>query len=858
MLDTTPDLSNLDKQLSVLLASDSSNQLEPHFSVLKRLLLQYPLLHCNCQALVKDFNSLFLDDYWLKLEVLAQDILQEDDALFRRCLFNIASAIKNSKSRPSTVLVFKKNIDLLHFYRMNFKLGKELHHAVMLWDTNSTLARSTTHAVAQMAAQCLKILCDDSSVAEALVEEGILWFKSTMHFRQVLNQYPVKSKQKSALFYLLQAYKPEKFELTLLSINEKKVDVTDLQETAPLLVQQLKRLADSPKFKGALEHDIASMTLRFLAVIHSIRTVAKEHNEAFTNMGLDSFRVENFSLLKAAKNTLSKYQFPELILILEQHYGIEIHRHYYVDNLLSFYFENQKKYRLIDYSEVAETCPSIMPELHNLHQSETELLPEKNYGMETLHTRFSKIKNLILYYIVVEYNSELTIHGLNCLSVQNNKIQKAIFQHIQTKVKSKKMSVKGATSLIEVIRWLMSVTGQQVVESFKISYKRHQKHARRLKLEDLYNDDELRELIFYIEKGIEEISNEKQLLALYFARIQVKSCWNTSPMTDIELNDITDVELPTSKKSMTLLIQKPRKGYDIDTYSLDGRTVNSVMRDIVYVRDKLTESYRNLGDDHTIKYLFIFKEKTNVSRVKAGNIISHIKTILNRLGCTVSYNSMRIRKSGVNHLYLEVAKQMRAYESVKLHTFETFINHYQRISEQKTHETLHKAVDVMQRYFTGRKIDPEIKILMVEDFSTQKTPTGECVSKGNDLEATLYNKDHRSLSSSKNNAWCSDFLACVWCKNFRTVADPEHVWQLLSYRDYVLSDMSASISDIENNEFQQEAIKTLHQRVDEILAQVAKKSVFAVSKGKELMAQNGMHPFWAFAVTSVKSIGDIS
>ena len=93
----------------------------------------------------------------------------------------------------------------------------------------------------------------------------------------------------------------------------------------------------------------------------------------------------------------------------------------------------------------------------------------------------------------------------------------------------------------------MAITGQTVVEAFKLSFKRHQRHARRMKIEDLYSDQELRELIYYIEKGIKETGNVKQLIALYFARIQVKSCWNTSPMTDIELNDITEVSLPTAK-----------------------------------------------------------------------------------------------------------------------------------------------------------------------------------------------------------------------------------------------------------------------------------------------------------------------
>ncbi|WP_286235350.1 hypothetical protein [Thalassotalea sediminis] len=861
MLDTVLDLSQLEEQLGSCLTDENCKRIKLHISFLKRLLLRHSVLRNHCQSLIQDVNSLFRDDYWLRLEIQAQHIEPEDDVLFRRCLFHFATALTKVSSRPSTVFVFDTNIDLLHWHRKSFRLGKELNDAISAWDKRSTFARSTTRAIAQRAPKCLQLLCDCSpSLTKQLHEKGLLWFKSTTHFRQIFNKYPIKDKNsilQSALFSVLKAYQPDHFQVIRITINDKSIDVTDLNDIEPLLIEQLQALANSDKFKGELEHDVVSMTIRFIANLNAIRKVIQSNKLLINGKGLNGFKQNNYQVLKKAKCILSKYQFAELLLLLEQYFGHEVHRHYYVDHLLPFYFEKEKKYRLIDYGEVASKCPGIMAEIEQIHKSETELLPEKNYDMETLHTRFSKLKRLILKYIVPTFKYELASHGIRCLSIKKNRIQKALFQQLQSDVKTKVISVRSGTSYTEAIRWLMLITGQQVVEAFKISLKRHQRHARRIKMEDLYSDDELRELIFYIEKGIKETDNVKKLLALYFARIQVKSCWNTSPMTDIELSDIADVALPTAKKSISLLIQKPRKGYDIDTYSLNGRTVNSVMRDIVYIKDTLTQGYRHLGDQHTQKYLFIFKEKTNVSRVLAGNIIAHIKSILNRLGCTVNYDSMRIRKNGANHLYREVAKQMRAYESAKLHTFDTFIKHYQRVSEQKTQQTLHTAVDVMQRYFTGREIDPEIKVLMVDDSSTQKTPTGECASQGNDAEASQYGKEHRHLSGGKENGWCSDFLACVWCKHFRTVADPQHVWQLLSYRDYVLADMSASISDIENNEFQQEAIAALHQRVDDILEQVAIKNSMAVAKGKELMAERGMHPYWAFAVTSVKNVGDI-
>lgn len=862
MLNGVLNFSRLETQLSENMTAESSKRVKLHIQFFKRILMRYEVLHGYCHRLVKDINSLIDRDYWLKLEVKSAYLQPKDDVLFRRCLFHFASTISEVKSRPSSVFVFDTNIDLLNWYRKNFELGSDLHEALTNWNLDSGLAGSTTRFYAQKALMCLHLLFDKApKLADLISKHGLSWFRSSQHFKNVFHEHPIEDRNKvlqSALLSVLRVNYPKRFSTVKIAINRKSIDVTDLAQSEPVLIKQLQAVADSEKFKGDLEHSIEAMTRRFLAIVTSIRRFSEEKPDAFKEHGLDNFKANNFSLLKEAKAALRKDQFSELLLVVEQHLGEKIHRHDYIAHLLPFYFKRYESFRCIDYSEVALTCPSLMLEIEQLHRSEIALLPEKNYNIETLHSRFSKLKRLIVNYLIPNYKKEVLEHGFLCLGMDQSSIQKAIFEQLQGAVKSKSISIRSGASYTETMRWLMTITGQETIEAFKISYKRHQCHARRLRIEDLYSDSELRELIFFIEKGINEVQNSKQLLALYFARIQIKSCWNTSPMVDIELSDITDVTLPTAQKSITLLLQKPRKGYDIDTYSLDGRAVNSVMRDILFVRDTITKDYRNLAAPAVQPFLFITKEKTNVSRIKSGTIVSYIKALLKRLGCRVAYNSMRIRKSGANHIYRDVAKQMRAYEAVNLHTFDTFIKHYQRISEQKSQETLHTAVDVMQRYFTGREIDSEIRVLMVDDGSTQKTPSGQCSSRGNDEEAKQYNKTHRHLQQSRSNAWCSDFLACIWCKHFRTVADPEHVWQLLSYKKYVLSDMSASISDIDNNEFQQEAINALQQRVDDILVQVAKRSQSALNKGEELLMNKGMHPFWEFAITSANSLRGIN
>ena len=115
-----------------------------------------------------------------------------------------------------------------------------------------------------------------------------------------------------------------------------------------------------------------------LSVVSSIRIVSDKNKYAFVDEGLDGFKKDQFALLKEAKTLLRRDQFTELLILLELHFGREIHPHDYVDHLLPFYFEKEKLFRHINYSELVKLCPEIENELLKIHRSETELLPQKN------------------------------------------------------------------------------------------------------------------------------------------------------------------------------------------------------------------------------------------------------------------------------------------------------------------------------------------------------------------------------------------------------------------------------------------------------------------------------------------------
>ncbi|MEL7292918.1 MAG: hypothetical protein AAGJ67_13445 [Pseudomonadota bacterium] len=640
----------------------------------------------------------------------------------------------------------------------------------------------------------------------------------------------------------------------ILELPVGNTNITDLFNFSPALVADLKKIQASERYQGIKGHSLRSISARFRMVLTACRfVIANEPNADVLKQGCSGFIENNYAFLRAIYGSKIRIDlFNELLIALGIFMGSPILKHHYKSDLWAFYFDAQDSWRHIDSSDLKEILPNVHSEMTELHDSEIELLAQKSYNIETLHTRFTKAKRLLRERVAPYFRAEFQLYGLQALSVDNNRIQKALFQALQNDVQQEKISRRTGTGYVEVVRWLMEVTGQEVVEAYRISMQRYQVHAKRESLGKTYSDEELIELVYHLEKAIEQARDRKQRIALYFAKIQLKTCWNTAPMCAIELSDIKEIELPTSKKTMVIMLQKARKGYDIDTYHLDGRTVNSVMQDLLQVK-ALTEPYRDKCS-HLKSILFIYEEYGEFVCIKGSNVTAYINALLEAQGCGVRYNSQRIRKSGANHIYREVAKDLRKYKQRMRHSYSTFIQHYKQVGEVDTQNTLGNALKTMQSYFTGREISSDIIIIDKSDAELQQqTPTGLCTSKGNDIEAKQYHKEHRLLHKEygQEAAWCSDYLACIWCKYFRTVADPEHVWQLLSYRDYVLADMRASVSNLESNEQQVEAMEILESRVNDILQQLSIRNPQAVEQAEEMQRKQGMHPFWLFAISTV-------
>ncbi|MBF4354970.1 hypothetical protein EAY36_27470, partial [Vibrio anguillarum] len=149
-------------------------------------------------------------------------------------------------------------------------------------------------------------------------------------------------------------------------------------------------------------------------------------------------------------------------------------------------------------------------------------------------------------------------------------------------------------------------------------------HALRMKSSDTYTLDEIRELAFHIEKGV--VKHDWPLqdrLAMYFARIQIKTCWNTSVIANIECSDIRQIDIPTSTRPVTIFIQKPRKGYKTDHFNFDYKSSRSAIHDLLKVRDTLTSSTRSkYGGHDNSRFLFIYEELGQLKTIDYNVVVA--------------------------------------------------------------------------------------------------------------------------------------------------------------------------------------------------------------------------------------------
>ena len=789
-------------------------------------------------------NALLDRDYWVSIEIASFKYLGKFNQPFTRALhtYLILTARDEFIERPTAVVIDGAKISLLNLYACNEAIGAEFMEASKSLITIGTQANSTKKVMIQSVSCALNDFLSVNNNQRNLIStfEGI----SSGHVASASKMVHIRTSIKG----ILECYHPESHRKKIIKIGSLPINVSKVSKLSPVIIQQLKALALSSYFSGSLGHREYSLKSR---LSHALRVIIKFAGEnyhfqsEFKKNGLNCFLFDDHKFLKELRIDVSRRDYCAIRNVIEHFSGFEIVDASFVENMLLFNDAESDLCRTLDISSLAVFGEKIIHDFKFIQKSEMELLSQKSYGYVTLITRFSKLHSLLTKYGVVDV---LKDYGINCFGFDNGAFQLEVLMKIQQDVNRKKISRRTGEAYVSAVRWVCEITNQKFKNAYRISSNRHAIYAKRLSLADTYSEEDIREIAYYLEKLIsnKECSNN-DLIALYFARIQLKTCWNTSSLSRIECDDVIEVDFPTKSKPISVLLQKPRKGYLIDHFEFDTSIAKSAIHDLLLVKNDLTSAIRKkYRNEPFVTRIFIMEIGGKVKPIKFETIVKRISDLLTKSGCSIKYNSAKLRKTGANFIYDQVSKDIGRYKDALKHSYATFLKHYQRINEVTTQTTLHDAASIMEQYFTGKEICSDIKIVTGYDSDTQITPVGLCVATKNSTDSKRYSNSHIKFTSITESDRCSDFLACIWCKNYRVVADAEHAWQLLSFKNYVLSDMESATASFSENSLQKQAINALSNRVDLIIGSLKKANDKAVNEAFNLIKNNGMHPSWGF------------
>lgn len=799
------------------------------------------------KLLTQGIRSLNNKNYWIDLEIFSKSMLDQDISVaFTRALFALFKLCSNQPAleRIGFIRFGEKNISMLEVYTHSKKLGEELNKALETLKQSEGRTNETKANIANNIISFIKYLdtqayrCKTLEGIYALSKQNTLFNKLSTTRRIAL---------RTSFNALMSVYNPNKYEKEIIRIGSKSVNIKAATKLSPVLRDQLEKVSQTDHMRGAHGHSDRSNVSRLST---NIRTIVKlceidqEFSSKFHENGLDSLSLDNFSLLRSATSKIKNFEINELKRLYEIYSGKNIDKDEINEYLLKFSDKRSGHTKYINMAGLLLFGKQFLEDIVLLHKNEIFLNDQKSYSMETLHNRFSVLMKMKKHFCKEATNK----HGLRFLSECDGKYQIELLSKIQAECINKSISRRTAEAIFSCIRWICQITNQPFINAYRITSNRHAKHAARLSTKDTYSLEEVRELAFYIEKSIANVAtSSKSLLALYFARIQIKTCLNTASLIAVECKDIQEVDIPTAHKPITVLIQKPRKGYVTDHFCFDPKFPKSAIHDLLHVRDQLTSAVRiKFSKDIKSARLFIYEEAGQLKYLTNSRTIPNIARLLIGEGCSVKYNSAKLRKTGANEIYRQIAKEIHGYKDALKHSYETFLKHYHRINEAKTKRTLAEAASVMDKYFTGKEISTEIKIVTEYSNSTQLTPVGGCTSKAGSKEAVSFNKSHPGLSPN-DSLRCGDFLACVWCKHYRIVADADHVWQLLSFKDYVIADMQSSTAHFPNSSIQKQAVSALNTRVDTIVNAISSLNPSAVPTGVKMIKEKGLHPAWEYA-----------
>lgn len=770
---------------------------------------------------------------------------------------------------PSKLNLKGYTTDIAKLYAASELLFND-YHAFLSHLLNSDRDQQTLRQIKASTHATLIQLIQNSSYSELLAQHGLKAFIVDIELLKVASK---AERYNEAHFQLmLSHFDKNAFQKKLIyASNKYELDFTDIQRISPMLYNDIECYSKiigntfASHLKSSTVRDRFSAFRRALPVLQSVLSTAQ--NKKLIDKGLVTI-VETKGLLKKlhGDTRLPKRMFSlfhEICLCIYP--GKTPEPFLLRDNLLSFPNIDKNRDTQCDFTSVKAISEYMYDDFVQLLNDFKANIKQKNIAIISVYHNYQQIKALLNKYRDTFTQVHLDIlvqYGIKGFSVSNGLVQKHLLAELQSSVNNNSLSRETGRTYRASFVWLMRQFDIPFYDIYPIKLTKTVKHNQQLNTDDFYTEGQCRELAFYIEKLLRDDSTSLyHKIILHFGKIILKTAWNIAPLLNLECEDIVEIVSPiTNKVEYAIVLQKARAGYQNDTYyfaktNLKADTLKSAISDLIIVRDELTRDLRKRTQHRN--FVFIYPRNGQVLKLEYPSV-KYLSTILKNAGCSIKFVAQKIRKGGVNSIYRKVYKDLNKLTCITKHSFDTFESNYLRIDPNQSRYSLNQATKVMGDYFTGKEISSDIHIITDESANQhQVVPSGSCAAQANNKEANRYDKEHRKIHQTiddKDSKLCADFLSCIWCKYFRVVVDAEHIWKLLSYKNYILLGMEMSVVDFDASNQQIASINILKQRVDDIINNLRERNDKAVDDGFMLLEKQGMHPDWEFACPSITVI----
>lgn len=643
----------------------------------------------------------------------------------------------------------------------------------------------------------------------------------------------------------------------------------------------------SPKFREEISSFVAksnekyhvSRIKKFIRFMHTFRAflsdeqlkeIRKNGVAAFTNYNAKLWQFYHDTLPKEVKGQQNIFDLRSVLNSLLAHV---FERKVYINEYLAYMLKyphpsvhGEWQYQSFEY--IYDNYPKLFEHIKKVHYISLNRTDAFQTQVSSVKSQFSQF--LISIKSNDDYLSEnqkkiVAEKGLYGLADYNHDVLKSLRQHIQHKCKTSSIDLAYGKSQQDAIDWFLDKLGIPTTLSYPVSQMKRKHHQEKSRSNEYYSLKEAVELAFHIEKTfkVKKDLTHFQILALKVGRIFLKTAWNMTPVFELTTDDIFYFDSPIGgKKTPAVRLFKRRANYSTQWHKFGlnaealekegieiGEKVRPVIQDLIELRDEDSKPFRDaLDEEHPFKdRIFLYQsQKYGTPKGLDRSILSLLDELLEEQGCQVRFSIQRIRKGGLNYIYRKVHADFKKYKEAGHHSFQVFLKHYLKNDTEKSTTALSKATRVMGDYFHGRELTDDIIILTDTPKDSRQTPNGSCVSGHDSNGAKVYEAENYKLhkENDTNTSLCADFNACLFCPYYRLVADPEHVWRLLSYKAVVIDSMNASTAGLEFVVQQKENIEILSNRVDEILKKVAEISPTAPADGRHLFKERGIHDDW--------------